>query len=399
MAANYCDFKNRIILVSLSIIIQLINCVETSAQGKFYLNGTINKKFEGGYIKLLGKYKGYTGFTSIRSEIIDGKFAFYGEIDREYELVFFEVWKDGRTATIDFFIKPDTSFIEIENIDKDQTNNLIKYNNIPFLQIKQFYSEYISDSYKYYLDQLEFINTIRKTQGNTIADSLKILNLNIKRAYINKNISFVRSHPDNFFALHIFVTAILNERELDSDSLYNIYRLFNAELKNTAIGRHAYEIIDKKGSVHVNKLMPNFSFKTNDGTLISTSDFLSKKYVLICFWASCCKGCIENIPLFTQIEKEYRTRGLQVISISIDVEKEKWVNALRKHPMPWLQTCDIASYVGDQKLRENFDVDLVPQYFLLDKKGQIVYHSLKSLDLYKDDYTELKQMLVKMQEN
>lgn len=67
--------------------------------------------------------------------------------------------------------------------------------------------------------------------------------------------------------------------------------------------------------------------------------------------------------------------------------------------MPWIQTCDIPSYVQDQKLCETFDVNLVPQYFLLDKEGQIIYHSIKSIDLFNDDYKELLDLLKKVQIN
>lgn len=301
--------NKRIILVVLSLVLLLLNCDYVNAQGKFYLHGTINKKFEGGYIKLFCKYKGFTGPVSIRSEIVDDKFSFEGEIDQEFEMVYFEVWKNGRTVSVNFFIAPDTSFIEIENIDKDPANNKICYIGIPFLEISNIYNEKIKVSYKNYLDYGEVISNVRKLKGEKAADSLKNHYAELRKVYIQENIDFIRNNPDSYFAMNIFLNVVLKRRELDSDSIIDIYRHFNPELKNTAIGKEAYQTLNKRIAVHLNKTLPNFTFKSIDERIISLSDFKGEKNVLICFWASWCKGCIENIPLLTQIERITETKG------------------------------------------------------------------------------------------
>ena len=64
---------------------------------------------------------------------------------------------------------------------------------------------------------------------------------------------------------------------------------------------------------------PRPDFKLNDlgGAVVSASDF-DGRILLINFWASWCKPCIEEIPMLTRLQTSYSGRGVQIVGIALD---------------------------------------------------------------------------------
>jgi len=380
-------FKYPIIL-KLICVFQLLFCTNVFAQGVFKLAGTIDKKYEGGYVKLMGSGIKY---SSIKSDIKNGAFYFYDKIEKEYEPVRIEVWKDGRSAGMGFYIIAGKMRINIRNIDKDLKKNDIDFINIPFLDIQKEYENLVRHTDSIYSKSNHFFDSVRKGNAGNIPDSLRSMFLDLRQKELNAKINFIKKHTDSYYALNTFYYSVLNSRYIDPDSLSAVFFLFSNKLKHTVVGKQADSIINKKLLLPLNKLLPGISFKTDSGNTYSIAHYKDKQYVLICFWASWCGPCIKNIPLLKKLDDTYRSKGLQLISISIDVEEERWKFALMKNPMPWLQTCTLPKYIADQTIMKNFSVDAIPQYFLIDKTGKVVYNNFQSRD--SDNYSELQHIL------
>ena len=87
----------------------------------------------------------------------------------------------------------------------------------------------------------------------------------------------------------------------------------------------------------------------------------------------------------------YKSKHLQLISISGDDDKEKWVSALKVFSMPWLQSCDIPEYIDSPRVRETYNLIYIPQYFLINKSGYLIYHNIQLKD--DDEHSILKEYL------
>jgi thiol-disulfide isomerase/thioredoxin len=62
---------------------------------------------------------------------------------------------------------------------------------------------------------------------------------------------------------------------------------------------------------------PEFELRNLNGNQVHLSDFRGKAIVLN-FWATWCAPCRREIPWFTEFQKEYGPRGLQIIGVSMD---------------------------------------------------------------------------------
>ena len=68
-------------------------------------------------------------------------------------------------------------------------------------------------------------------------------------------------------------------------------------------------------------LAPDFNLKDASGKDIKLAE-LKGKVVLVNFWATWCEGCQVEIPWLIEYQKEYASRGLVVVGVSMDDDLE-----------------------------------------------------------------------------
>ena len=137
----------------------------------------------------------------------------------------------------------------------------------------------------------------------------------------------------------------------------------------------------------VGKQAPDFTLMDTEGNKISLSDFKGKT-VLLDFWASWCPNCRKAHPGMIKIYNQFKERGLVVIGVSIDVNKDKWMNAIKKDNLPYLQLNDPKGWEAPSAV--NYLVEAIPATFLIDKNGMIVL-----ADANKKNLTEKIDLLLK----
>lgn len=228
---------------------------------------------------------------------------------------------------------------------------------------------------------------------NYNVDSLAQIFYAAKDQEISKRIEFTKLNPHSYISLYYFKQRLLVSTRIEPDSLLNIYSLLDQKLKITPLGKSILESIKRKQSLRLNHLMPQFSFKTNKQEIVSLSSFRGRKCVLLCFWASWCGPCLRNIPFLKLISNTYANKDLQIISVSIDKDVSSWLAALERYGLTWLQTCDVPDYMGNNKLRSLYQIEFIPQYFLIDKTGRLTYHNILSDD--DDNHSVLYNILEK----
>jgi peroxiredoxin len=62
---------------------------------------------------------------------------------------------------------------------------------------------------------------------------------------------------------------------------------------------------------------PDFELDDINGATVSAGDF-DGKILLLNFWATWCKPCIEEMPMLTRMQHSYAGRGVQVVGIALD---------------------------------------------------------------------------------
>ena len=80
-----------------------------------------------------------------------------------------------------------------------------------------------------------------------------------------------------------------------------------------------------------------FTAETLSGQQVTLSDVRAEsEVVLLEFWASWCGPCRVEIPHMKQAYEKYREHGFEIVSFTIDEEREAWVEASDEEQLPWI---------------------------------------------------------------
>lgn len=113
---------------------------------------------------------------------------------------------------------------------------------------------------------------------------------------------------------------------------------------------------------------PVFDVRTTDGKTISTSS-LRGKPALVNIWASYCEPCRLEIPNLSKIHAKYKTKGLQVVGLTMDerLSGEGLDKLAKKRSIDYTLWQDPEDRAG-----KALGVRVLPATFLVDSRGKIV---------------------------
>lgn len=129
----------------------------------------------------------------------------------------------------------------------------------------------------------------------------------------------------------------------------------------------------RTGDKDVNFTLPDLY---NPAKTLSNTD-LRGKVVLLNLWASWCTGCQEEMPLFVELQKEFKGKGFEIVLSSIDSDPQNSLDFLAEVDKEKVLT---SLYDVEKRLPKAYRCPGMPSSFLIDKTGKIVAVYIGSLD-------------------
>ena len=111
---------------------------------------------------------------------------------------------------------------------------------------------------------------------------------------------------------------------------------------------------------------PQLELKDTKGETLRLSDY-KEKVVLINFWATWCAPCRAEMPDLIKWQREYKSRGLQIVGITYPPEElaevQKFTESIKvNYPI----------VMGSEETKARFDQgDVLPMTVVIDRKGRV----------------------------
>jgi len=112
---------------------------------------------------------------------------------------------------------------------------------------------------------------------------------------------------------------------------------------------------------------PNFKATSADGSTVELAK-LKGKVVVVNYWATWCPPCRQEIPGFIDVYKQYKSKGLEIVGVSLDETGWEVVK-------PFIAKAKINYTVvlPDDVLKSSYgSIEAIPTTFFVDKNGNIV---------------------------
>jgi len=159
------------------------------------------------------------------------------------------------------------------------------------------------------------------------------------------------------------------------DSLFN---QFPDTLQNSKLGKWCFGLIEKRKIAetlsHFNLAILDHGFIDTEGKILALNQ-ISSKYILLDFWASWCAPCRYENRILTK-EKDLITSStdISIIAISLDNNKNKWLQASISDSLNYLNLCDFNAF--ESPIAKELEITTIPYNVIITKDGKILANNL-----------------------
>jgi len=198
------------------------------------------------------------------------------------------------------------------------------------------------------------------------------------RDYQTKNLQFAKSNPNSYYAPVALFSTAANDKTVTVAE--QVFKTMSPQIQATDAGKTIQEFIKAHYRLKIGAAAPDFTQVNVDGKPVTLSSFKGK-VVLIDFWASWCSPCRQEIPNIVNQYKQYKDKGFEIISVSLDNSRAKWLLALKQEGMSWPQLSDLKG--ESNAVARLYGVSAIPATFLVDKDGKLLSTGLRGEELNK----------------
>lgn len=308
----------------------------------------------------------------------DGKFTMKGGPVKYPEMVLLAA-KDSRMRTTFY----------LENSDIKITGKLDSLFNAKITGSKTH------DEYRGFVDANKLLNEKYTAAYNEYQtayqnnDTAKVSQLEkqillLEDEMINLQKNFIKNNPSSFVSPSILRGL---SREMDASELESYINSFDTAVKNSPIVRELNEMVAMMKPVSIGQKAPDFTLNDTKGNPVSLSAKIGPKLLLLDFWAGWCGPCRRENPNIVKIYNEFHKKGFDILGVSLDREKQEWLDAISQDKLTWTHVSDLQYW--NSAVARQYVVNSIPANFLLDENGIIIARNLFGNDLYK----KVKEML------
>ena len=236
-----------------------------------------------------------------------------------------------------------------------------------FLKTTYSGSKQVEGFSKFYNELMEQNSILFKNPKNT-------KEVYTKQSEIYKK--YIEENPESGLAYSLLIGQLMHFKIDDQNPIIDLCSNLCLSVEEENIwANYLCKILAERQKKALSSSILSFTAIDKDEKEYTERDIKPHKYVLVCFWASWCKPCKEELPQLKKLYEKYNSKGLEIVSISVDLQPVEWLEFTKANPLPWL------SLWGDgHELTAKYDFQTIPFNIIADQDGKVIKR-----ELYKEE--------------
>ncbi|MCU0343791.1 MAG: AhpC/TSA family protein [Ignavibacterium sp.] len=354
--------KNTILIILLGLLI--VSCSKEKDQ--YTIRGKITSVDSAlVYLQKIGS----DGWEKIDStKVTDGNFNFSGSV------TFPEMWYitiDEKQLSIPIFVENADINVQIypDSVDKSIVKGSVSHDTyMKYVVMDELIMKKREDIYTAWKEAKDIGDMEAMKKNELISEELD-------KETKAQLISFIKSNSQTVVSPYLITR---NSWQFDLPELENLISVLDTSMNNSTYYQAITKRIEVLRNVAVGQFAPDFTLNDSTGTPISLSS-LKGKILLVDFWAAWCGPCRAENPNVVKAWQKYKDRGFDVLGVSFDTNREKWLKAVKDDKLTWTQVSDLKGWGNEAgKL---YGINSIPANFLLDRDQKILASGLRGDDL------------------
>ncbi|MFK7969220.1 MAG: thioredoxin-like domain-containing protein [Bacteroidia bacterium] len=227
---------------------------------------------------------------------------------------------------------------------------------------------------------------VREAQAiddTVFAKKLQARGDSLYEAGLDESRRYVRTHPHSPVASYVLYRDLAFSS--DPDELGGLYDALDPSQSSVPYAQMMAERISLLREVAVGQPVKHFLLPDTSGVSFR-SESLKGQYYLIDFWASWCGPCRKENPNVVASYEKYHPKGFEIIGVSLDTDRQKWLGAIEDDGLMWIQVSDLKGW--QSSAGKYYGVKAIPHTVLVDPQGMIIARDLRGPSL-RDKLEEL----------
>ncbi len=351
----------------LILVASVISCNKKEPQ--YVITGNLDGLVDGGKIYLKQRKAGE--YLTVDSAIVsNGSFMMVGKTGLP-EMYYLYV--DGKRGAGRFFLENS----EIQITGSADTLYKIDVSGSPVQDEYNAFNDELStfnDEFRANYEQRKLAKDAKDDEKLALLDAQSD---SIYKEYIAFQLDYVKGHPASYISPTILRGA---SYDLDGNELGEYLNGLDESLSGLEEVKTLNERAEVLKKVAIGQPAPDFTQNDPEGNPVKLSSLFGS-YLLVDFWAAWCGPCRAENPNVVDAYKKYHDKGFDVLGVSLDRDKDKWLEAVEADELTWTQVSDLQYWQNDDA--KLYGVNSIPGNFLLDKEGIILARNVRGEDLHK----------------
>jgi Peroxiredoxin len=188
---------------------------------------------------------------------------------------------------------------------------------------------------------------------------------------------YIKQNPKSLVAAYMLYRNF--SYKLSPEEIKANIQLLDTSLLKTPYVKVLEQLVTTLESVAVGKKALDFTANDPEGNPVSLYSKLGNSYLFIDFWASWCPPCRRENPNVVAAYNKFKSKGFDILAVSLDKSKEAWVAAIEKDNLTWTHVSDLRFW--DSAPAAVYGIRAIPANVLLNSEGIIIAKNLYGEDL------------------